>query len=217
MKRVNAAAIVIFLIGVCGCNLRPSTIGQIEKGQKLYDAKQFAEAREVYQSALEAATDKADQAALHTLVGSCDMEMDRYQEALASFDKALALRPDYAAALNNSGICYRSLGEPAKARESYRKAIAADPKYPNAYSSLGTLLLLEGEFQESIDHFERALKLDNSLAITHGNLALAYAKVGRFTEADASLKASIERGYANAEIIREQIEELRTQAGKTTP
>jgi tetratricopeptide (TPR) repeat protein len=217
MDRKDGWPILLLLLVACGCNFGPSTAQQMEQGQLLYDAKQFAEARQVYETALETCNNAADRATLHTLVGSCDMELEDYQTALVSLNKALEIRPDYPAALNNCGICYRSLGENAKARESYHKSIAADPKYPNAHSSLATLLLLEGEYQEAIDHFERALQLDNSLAVTHGNLALAYAKVGRFAEADASLKASIERGYVNAEIMREQIEELKANQGKSTP
>lgn len=217
MKRESAWAICFLLFLLCGCDLGPSVEEQIQKGEGLYNGKQFAAARKVFESALKNSSKKDDRAVLHTLVGSCEMELENHEEALAQFAKALELRPDYAPALNNSGISYRSLGDVAKARESYQKAIKADPKYPFAHSSLGTLLLLEGEYPESIDHFERALKLDNSIAVTHGNLALAYAKVGRFADADASLKASIERGYVNAEIIREQIEELRAEASKATP
>ena len=48
--------------------------------------------------------------------------LKRYDEALAAYDRALALDPKYAFAWNNKGIALRALGREAEAQEAERHA-----------------------------------------------------------------------------------------------
>jgi tetratricopeptide (TPR) repeat protein len=64
----------------------------------------------------------------------------RYSEAMAALDRALALNPGHAAALNQKGILLRERGEFAAAEQAYRSAIGADPGYAIAHYNLGVLL-----------------------------------------------------------------------------
>ena len=57
------------------------------------------------------------------------MDLKRPAEALASYDKAIALKPDYAEAHNNRGNALRDLKRPEEALASYDKAIALKPDY----------------------------------------------------------------------------------------
>ena len=54
-----------------------------------------------------------------------------WREARFRFEKAVALQPDNAAALNDLAIALEQAGEFDKAREAYEKALKLDPK--NAY------------------------------------------------------------------------------------
>ena len=47
------------------------------------------------------------------------MELKRLEEALASYDKAIALKPDYAEAFNNRGNALRELEHLDEALASY--------------------------------------------------------------------------------------------------
>ena len=49
------------------------------------------------------------------------MDLKRPAEALASYDKAIALKPDYAQAHNNRGAALRDLKRPAEALASYER------------------------------------------------------------------------------------------------
>src|SRR5208282_1529298 len=64
-------------------------------------------------------------------------------EALASFDRALAVQPDYADALANRGITLNQLKRFEEAIESFERAQAIRPDYAEAhwYGSLCRLLL----------------------------------------------------------------------------
>ncbi len=57
------------------------------------------------------------------------------EEALASYDKALAIRPDYADALFNRGVALQDLKRPEEALASYDKALAIRPDHADALNN----------------------------------------------------------------------------------
>ena len=57
----------------------------------------------------------------------------RPEEALASYDRAIALKPDFAAAHNHRGNALRDLKRFAEALASYDKAIALKPDDAEAH------------------------------------------------------------------------------------
>ena len=59
----------------------------------------------------------------HFYLGQTYARQKRHQEAIASFDKALALDPGYARALTNRGLSYAELGSWDRAINNHTKAI----------------------------------------------------------------------------------------------
>ena len=55
--------------------------------------------------------------------------LGRHTEALASFDKAIAINPDDPYAWNFRGVALHELGRYTEAVASYNKAIAINPDY----------------------------------------------------------------------------------------
>jgi predicted O-linked N-acetylglucosamine transferase (SPINDLY family) len=62
--------------------------------------------------------------------------LKQYDEALASYDRALALAPDSVEALNNRGNVLREIGDSHAAVESYRRAVALSPDDPRLHDAL---------------------------------------------------------------------------------
>ncbi|HEX5519266.1 MAG TPA: tetratricopeptide repeat protein, partial [Candidatus Nitrosocosmicus sp.] len=60
-----------------------------------------------------------------------------YNEAIACYDKAIELNPDYADAYNNKGISLYYLGSYNEANTCYDKAIELNPDYADAYNNKG--------------------------------------------------------------------------------
>ena len=75
-----------------------------------------------------------------TIAGMRCRELKRHEEALASYDKAIALKPDYAEAYNNRGNALKDLKRHEEALASYDKAIALKPDYAEAYNNRGAAL-----------------------------------------------------------------------------
>jgi Flp pilus assembly protein TadD len=57
----------------------------------------------------------------------CLGERGRYEDALAAYDRALALDPEDADVWNNRGVALHELGRTGQARAAYDRAIALDP------------------------------------------------------------------------------------------
>lgn len=144
-----------------------------------------------------------------TLIGNNRYAQEDYDGAVTAHEKAIQLRPLYASPWVNKGIALRALGQYEEAERCYRKALEIDPDYAQAYASLGALLIIRDDGAGAVPVLEKAVALDGSLAISHANLALAYALDGRFDDADASLKRALARGYENGATIRDRIRELR--------
>ena len=74
----------------------------------------------------------------------CAQDLKRLEEALASYDKALALKPDFAEAYNNRGNALKELKRLDEALASYDRALAIKPDYAGALQS-GNDRLIDGQ------------------------------------------------------------------------
>ena len=81
----------------------------------------------------------------------------RLEEAIASYRRAIDLRPDYAEALNNLGIALRTTGNRAEATDCLVRAVSIQPRYADALNNLAIALREAGRLDDSIDACQRAL------------------------------------------------------------
>ena len=77
------------------------------------------------------------------------MELKRFDEALAVYQMAITLKPDYTVAFNNRGNALRKLKRFEEALASYDEAIVRKPDYADAFNNRGVVA-----FQE-LNRFER--------------------------------------------------------------
>src|SRR5262245_19063678 len=66
------------------------------------------------------------------LLAVVQWQLGRLHEALTSFDKALAIKPDYVEALINRGVTLHRLKRFEEALSSYDEALAVKPDYAEA-------------------------------------------------------------------------------------
>jgi tetratricopeptide (TPR) repeat protein len=64
-------------------------------------------------------------------------ELKAYEQAIADYDQAIALNPEYATAYNNRGNAYSDLKQYEQAIADYDQAIALNPEYATAYNNRG--------------------------------------------------------------------------------
>jgi protein O-GlcNAc transferase len=91
-------------------------------------------------------------------------EVKRFGEALASYERALALKPDFAEAFHNRGNRLGELKRFEEALASYERALTLKPDYAEAFHSRGNALGQLKRFGEALASYERALALKPDMA-----------------------------------------------------
>ncbi|MBS0448190.1 MAG: tetratricopeptide repeat protein [Proteobacteria bacterium] len=86
--------------------------------------------------------------------------LGRRDDALASYDEALRLKPGYVDALLNSGALLREQHQHVKALERFNQVLAIDPNHESALGNCAILLTEFKQSEKAIAMFERLLKLN---------------------------------------------------------
>ena len=128
----------------------------------------------------------------------------QYSEAIASFTKAIELKPDYAEAYYLRGLAYRRQGECEHAIEDFTKAIELKPDYAEAYHLSGLVYYGQGECEHAIEDFTKAIKLKPDYAEAYHLRGLVYYEEGEHEHAieDFTKAIKLKPDYAEAYYLR---------------
>ena len=120
--------------------------------------------------------------------------------SIEAYNKALAIKPDYAEAYYNMGNALKAQGQLEEAIEAYNKALAIKPDYAEAYSNMGITLQEQGKLEEAIEAYNKALAIKPDYADAYNNMGVALEAQGQLEEAiEAYNKAlAIKPNYAEA-------------------
>jgi len=109
--------------------------------------------------------------------------LGRDEEAIACYDKALAIDPRCAPVLGNKGAALQTLGRHEEAIDCFDKALAIDPRSGNSWTNKGNVLHTLGRHEEAITCFDKALAIDPLSACEWYNKGNALRQLGRHEEA----------------------------------
>lgn len=119
-------------------------------------------------------------------------ELQRYQDALSTYGKAVNIRPDYAQGWNGQGKTLYELKKFKDALAAYDKAIQIEPDYLEAWSGRGFALNKLQRYQEAIASFEKTLLLQNNYPEVWNAKGEALAKLNEYDQALKSYDKAIE-------------------------
>jgi Flp pilus assembly protein TadD len=126
-------------------------------------------------------------------------------EAIAFFEKALAIRPDHADTHYNLGTALLQKGRMDEAIARYQKALEIQPVVPEVHNNLRRLAWVlatcpETSGRSGVKALKLAQQLDRlsggSNPMVAGTLAAAYAETGRFPEAVAAAQRALRLAVA---------------------
>ena len=123
---------------------------------------------------------------LHYNLGNVLRELGRYEDAIASYRRALEIDPANASALNNCGAVLFDLGRYDAAIAAYDRAIALEPRKLQAHNNRGNALLAIERDVEALQSYDAALAIDPSHANALFGRGRALVKLARKNEALAS-------------------------------
>ncbi len=115
-----------------------------------------------------------------------------YVAALADYDIAVVLAPDYALAHNNRGNAFAALGAYEKSVVAFDAAIRVRPDYALAYKNRGNAHAAAGFLERAIADYDVAAGYAPDHAKTYNNRGNARFLLGRFAAAMADYEAALE-------------------------
>jgi tetratricopeptide (TPR) repeat protein len=104
-------------------------------------------------------------------------------DAVAQYEKALEINPNFPDAQNNLGLALFQKGQVDEAIARYQKAVEINPHYTEAYSNLGLALFDKGQLDEAITQYQKALEITPKYVAARYNLGLALFQKGQLDEA----------------------------------
>ena len=145
--------------------------------------------------------------------GIAKIEKGDWAGAIADFDRAIKLKPDYAKAYVNRGIAKIEKGDWAGAITDYDSANKLKPDYAEAYVNRGIAKIEKGDWAGAIADFDRANKLKPDYAEAYVNRGIAKIEKGDWAGAIADfdraikLKPDYAKAYVNRGIAKSMQDE----------
>ncbi|HET6499968.1 MAG TPA: tetratricopeptide repeat protein [Amycolatopsis sp.] len=169
---------------------------------------------EAGQAVEEALTHHPDDPDLHTTIAWFHADLDHPDQALESFDRALALDPRHSWALRSRIDLLATAHRFEEAHETADRALAYDPGDPDLHTTIAWLLSNEDREDEAAASAERALALNprHPWALRSRIIFLRYAR--RFDEARTAAEEAVTRCPRDPRLLS-TIAWLHSQLGDT--
>jgi tetratricopeptide (TPR) repeat protein len=104
-------------------------------------------------------------------------------EAIAHYNEALRIKPQFATAHTNLGAALMKQGKVDEAIAHFKEGLRLKPEFAEAQSDLGAALARKGRIEEAIAQYTEAVRLKPDFAEAHANLGLTLAGQGKLDEA----------------------------------
>ena len=96
---------------------------------------------------------------LFNIQGALLKGLGQLDQSIEAYNKALAIKPDYAEAYNNMGATLQEQDKLEEAIEAYNKALAIKPDNADAYNNMGNALQEQGKLEEAVEAYNKALTI----------------------------------------------------------
>jgi tetratricopeptide (TPR) repeat protein len=125
-------------------------------------------------------------------LGYAYFKLNRYDEVIGAYKKAVEIKPDMHEAWYNLGNTYFKLKRYDKAIEAYKKAVEIKPDMHEAWYNLGSTYIKLENYDEVIKAYKKTVEIKPDLYQAWSQLGLNYPLLGKYDEAVAAFKKAIE-------------------------
>ena len=150
-------------------------------------------------------------------------QLDRCEEAVVDFRKALDANPEEPEAHTQFGVTLTRLGRYDDAIAEFAEALRLRPEHPWTLKSLGEALRANGDLDEALQRLEEAARIEGDDPCwgqspeTLRALAAVYADLRRFTHARATAQTALalaRRGHKPSLVVQLEGDLALYKAGK---
>jgi arylsulfatase A-like enzyme/Flp pilus assembly protein TadD len=132
-----------------------------------------------------------------SLAGSCLLESERVDSALALFQRAMKENPLSAVPVSNAAGCLKKLGKREEAEKEYRHALTLDPSLGEAASNLAQLLRERGDRTEALKVLDASIDAGSHSSEVYLERGLIAAELDRFQDALRDFREAARRNPVN--------------------
>ncbi|HEY3705794.1 MAG TPA: tetratricopeptide repeat protein [Terracidiphilus sp.] len=165
----------------------------------------------------EVVKEKPDDSESWYLLGRARYSESNFQQAIAAFDRALVLRPEYVEAENNLGLAWQELGDRIKAQEAFETAVrwqGDQPADAQPFLNLGALLTEAGQDGQALTYLSKAVALAPENPSVHEQLAKTYTRMEKLPQAETELETAVALA-PSVSPLHFQLAQLYRKMGKT--
>ncbi|MCU0547382.1 MAG: tetratricopeptide repeat protein [Oscillatoriaceae cyanobacterium Prado104] len=127
----------------------------------------------------------------HFNLGNRLLSQGKRDEAVESYEKAIAIKPDWAEAYANIGSARSQQGNIDAAITYYQKALDLKPELAVLNFNLGNSFLQLYNYEAGINHYRKALEFNPEWPEVHANMGNALSMLGQLEEADISYQQAL--------------------------
>lgn len=106
-------------------------------------------------------------------------------EAIADYDKALELKPEFVEALHNRGLAYSKMDSHDRALADLTRVTEIKPEFAAAYHNRGLIFSQQDQTEQAIAEFTKAIELEENNLQFYMSRRKAYEKLGQAEQAQA--------------------------------
>ena len=132
--------------------------------------------------------------------GNTLIQLQRYQEALATYEKAIDIKPDYPQALYGKGKALFQLKKYQESLIAYDQAIQIQPNYLEAWTNRGFVLVRLKRYSEAIATVDKALQLKNDEPQVWQLKGDIFIKISQYNDAIKAYEQAINFQADNPEL-----------------
>ncbi len=130
------------------------------------------------------------------------LSKQKYSLAIADFDTAIWLRPNYADAFHNRGLAHSRAGRYDQAIRDFEEALKFKPENPSALNNRGNAYRAKNQFDKALVDYDNAIAMRPDYGFGFYNRGLAF-------EGKAIAMESVATGHTSeAKSVKIQVEEL---------
>ncbi len=142
-------------------------------------------------------------------------QKDKREEAIADYEAALKIAPDFYPAHNNLSSDYLSKSDFAAARREFEEEVRLNQSDAAAYFNLSNVYTQMGELEDAQNFLDERMRRQPDSALGHFFLGSLDMRAGKLQEAEIALRHAIQLSPAMAQ-PRLQLVNLLLQQGRKT-